>query len=254
MKTPLNSRLTAAGIHFLASLSLFSILLFIIFKLWFPQPYFSASGGWQGLKIVALVDLVLGPLITLAIFNTNKPKKVLAQDLGIIVIIQLGALIYGIYTIHSQRPVAIAFYESKFYSIPAQALDKQSFDLKNLSELSDHSPAMIYVDKPIAIDDINAMVKIVIDQKIPPTQQVNLYRSIKPNFSKILKHSIKIKEIITRNPDMAEQLQVLLKQTKTKQPDNYYLVLESKYQNVILIFSKKTELIGYLKAPYKRDL
>ncbi|MCF6204385.1 MAG: hypothetical protein L3J59_12080 [Methylococcaceae bacterium] len=254
MKPSLNARLTASGIHFIASLSLFSLLLFIVFKLWFPQPFFSSSGGWQGLKIIALVDLVLGPLITLAIYNIEKPKKLLAQDLSIIVIIQLAALVYGVYTVHSQRPAALAFYESKFYTIPAQAFANQDLDLAFLSELSDHKPAIIYVDKPITIEGINAMVDVLKKHNISPTQQVNLYRPFKTNFAAISKHSINISDIVSRNSDMAEQLQVLLKQTNTKQSENYYLVLESKYQNVILVFSNKAELIGYLKAPYKRGL
>ena len=69
MNQSIKSRLSAAGIHFIESLVIISLLVTIVIMLWYPQPYFSASGGWQGLRIVALVDLVLGPLITFAIFE-----------------------------------------------------------------------------------------------------------------------------------------------------------------------------------------
>ncbi|MEE9339164.1 MAG: hypothetical protein V3U87_13885 [Methylococcaceae bacterium] len=252
MKTTVQSRLTAAGIHFLASVFLFSILLLIIINIWYPQPYFSASGGWQGLKIVALVDLVLGPLITLAIFNSNKPKKVLAQDLGIIIIIQLAALFYGIHTIYSQRPVGIVFWEGKFSTISAQAMDNQGVDPSTFQQFSNQSPPIIYAEKPTSVKGLTDLLKVIKDQKIPPTQQLNLYRSINNFLPQVLEHSIDINEIISHNSDMAEQLQSLLKQTKTKKPDNSYLVLESKYQNIILVFSANAEIIGYLKAPYKK--
>jgi hypothetical protein len=253
MKTTVQSRITAAGIHFLASVFLFSILLLIIINIWYPQPYFSASGGWQGLKIVALVDLVLGPLITFAIFNSNKPKKVLAQDVGIIVIIQLAALFYGIHTIYSQRPVGIVFWEGKFSTISAQAMDDQGVDLNTFKQFSNQSPPIIYAEKPTSVEGLTALLKVIKEQKIPPTQQLNLYRSINNFLPKVLEHSIDINEIISHNSDMAEQLQSLLKQTKTKKPDNSYLVLESKYQNIILVFSANAEIIGYLKAPYKKN-
>lgn len=118
MPTLLRSRLIAASLHFLASLSIFMLLLLIVIKLWYPQPHFSASGGLQGLTIIALVDLVLGPLITLIIYNVTKPKKELIIDLSIIILIQLSALFYGMHTVYTQRPVALAF--GRVNSIPYQ--------------------------------------------------------------------------------------------------------------------------------------
>lgn len=249
------TRLSAAGLHFLLSLTLFSLFLFVLIKLWYPQPYFSSSGGWQGLKIVALVDLVLGPLITLIIYNTNKPKKTLLLDLAAIISLQLCALSYGIYTVYSQRPVAIAFWEDKFYTIPAEAFKQQSIDLEKLQTLSKQNPAIIYVDKPITVDGIEAMVKVVQEQRIPPTQQFNLYRSIDSSSYKqnILKHSININEVITANTDMAAQLKTVLAETQTTQSENFYIALESKYQNIILVLNADAEQIGFLKAPYKTD-
>jgi len=252
MKTTLKSRFTAAGLHFLGSILLFSFLLWVIIKIWYQQPFFSASGGWQGLKIVALVDLVLGPLITLIIYNVNKPKKVMLADLSIIVILQLAALGYGISTIYTQRPVALAFWEQEFYTIPAQALEKQGINLATLGQFSDLSPAMIYVEKPTESDQLKAMLKVIVDQKIPPTEQLNLYRPINSYLPEVLKHSINIDEVIKKNTDMAGQLETLLKETNTKQSENNYLVLKSKYQNIVLVFSSKSIMIGYLKAPYKK--
>ncbi len=251
MQTSLKSRFTAAGLHFLGSAILFSLLFLIIIKIWYPQPFFSASGGWQGLKIVALVDLVLGPLITLLIYNLNKPKKVMLADLGIIVIIQLAALTYGMHAIYTQRPVAMVFWENKFYTIPAQALEKQGINLSSLDQFSNHKPTMIYVEKPTSTDQLKSMLKVINEKRIPPTEQADLYRPIQPYLPNVLKNSINIDEVITQNKDMAKQLSTLLTETNTKQSENYYLVLESKYQNIVLVFTAKSKMIGFLKAPYK---
>ncbi|MCK5831682.1 MAG: hypothetical protein KAH20_15410 [Methylococcales bacterium] len=250
MKTKYKPRFTAAGIHFLSSLLIFSILLWVIIKIWYPQPFFSASGGWQGLKIVALVDLVLGPLITLVIYNTEKPKKELYQDIGTIVIIQLAALSFGIYTIYSERPVVLAFWDREFYTIPASALDKQKIDLNSLEQFSDQTPVMVYAEKPTTVEGLKEMLKITQEQQIPPTQQFTRYRPLQSYSQQVLQHSVNISEIISVNKDMAAQLKDLLKETKTQQKDNYYLALKSKYQNIILVFNAKVEQIGYIKAPY----
>ena len=63
----------ASSIHFFASLLVFSIFVYVLLTQWYPEPFFNASGGWQGLKLVILVDLVLGPLLTLIVYNRKKP-------------------------------------------------------------------------------------------------------------------------------------------------------------------------------------
>ena len=57
----LNPRLKASGIQLsLSALAFFIVLYFIVF-LWYPNPHFSTNGGWQGVRIMLFVDIVLGP-------------------------------------------------------------------------------------------------------------------------------------------------------------------------------------------------
>jgi hypothetical protein len=55
------------------------------------------------------VDVVLGPLLTLAIANPKKPRRVLARDIGCIVVVQLVALCYGVVTLWNGRPLYYTF-------------------------------------------------------------------------------------------------------------------------------------------------
>jgi len=88
------TRLKAASAHFLLSLILFLAVITIVIFLWYPEPHFKVSGGWQGLKIVAMIDLVLGPLLTSIIFNTQKSKAKLMGDLSIIAILGFSLWCY----------------------------------------------------------------------------------------------------------------------------------------------------------------
>ena len=97
----LRSKLHASGIHLGLSLVIFFVLLYLIVFHWFPPPYFSIDGGWQGVRIVAAVDLVLGPALTFIIFNPNKRLRLIVFDLGVIFIFQVLALIYGVQTTYS---------------------------------------------------------------------------------------------------------------------------------------------------------
>lgn len=90
--------------HIGLSTVIFMTLSIVMIGLWFPGELI-LIGGLEGLKIIAGIDLILGPLLTLIIFNPLKKSLVL--DISCIAIIQVGALLYGTYTIYSERPLAV---------------------------------------------------------------------------------------------------------------------------------------------------
>lgn len=255
MKIPASrfNRYTAAAAHFGASLVIFSGLLFILLNNWYPSPFFTASGGWQGLKIVALVDLVLGPLLTLIIFNPFKSKKELRIDLSIIASFQVAALIWGVLTVYQQRPVAAVFWEDKFYTIPAKVLEDQQYDLNLLSLYDEEIPALVYAEKPTTTDGLTQMMHAMMEGHYTPFQQTDLYRPIGQYLEEISKHQIDIHEVIESNPSMKESLNELLIDTGSSIDDNIYIKLESRYRNIILVFDQQGKVSGHLTAPYKVD-
>lgn len=245
------NRYTAAAAHFGVSLAIFSGLLFILLNNWYPSPFFTASGGWQGLKIVALVDLVLGPLLTLIVFNPFKSRKELRIDLSIIASFQVAALIWGVLTVYQQRPVAAVFWEDKFYTVPAQVLENQNYDLNLLSLYDEEIPALIYAEKPSSTDGLTQMMHAMMEGRYTPFQQTGLYRPINQHLEEISKHQIDIHEVIEANASMKESLNELLKDTKSSIEDNIYIKLESRYRNIILVFDRQGKVTGHITAPFK---
>jgi hypothetical protein len=110
------ARLKASGIHFLISLLISSTLAFFVFRFWYPHPLDVFSGGRFLFLLLIACDVVLGPLITLLIFNTKKPKSELKLDIAVVACIQLLALSYGVWSVFVARPVYIVF-ERDLYRI-----------------------------------------------------------------------------------------------------------------------------------------
>ncbi len=107
-------RLRASGLHLAISLAIACLAALLVFGLWYPYPYREISGGRELFLIVVTVDVILGPLITLAVFNTGKSRRELAMDLSLVAAIQLAALAYGLWTVAMARPVHLVFEFDRF--------------------------------------------------------------------------------------------------------------------------------------------
>ena len=111
------NRFGAFAIHLGISLVIFLIIGYLILFHWYPDFFFASDGGWQGIRIVAFVDLVLGPTLTLVVFNKTKPRKELRRDLSIIGLVQAVCLTGGVWVVYSERPVAMVFSDGSFQSM-----------------------------------------------------------------------------------------------------------------------------------------
>lgn len=89
-----------------------AVVLFLMLFVWYPKGFFKLLGGSDLVYIIAGVDVCLGPLLTLAVFNTAK--KSLKFDLAVIGVLQVCALIYGAHVMFQSRPVFNVLEEDVF--------------------------------------------------------------------------------------------------------------------------------------------
>ena len=133
----LKDRLRAAGIHLAISLLIAALAALLVFGLWYPYPYREISGGRELFALIVAVDVILGPLITFAIFNRAKPSKLLRRDLMIVGLIQLSALGYGLWTVFVARPVHLVFEVNRFrvvhaIEVPRELMEKAPPEFRTL--------------------------------------------------------------------------------------------------------------------------
>jgi len=109
----------AAGVHFLLSLAVSLLAALLVWGVWYPSPFDELSGGRELFLLVVAVDVVCGPLLTLVVFNRAKPRGELLRDLGLIGVLQLAALLYGLWTVHEARPMYLVHEFDRFRVIAA---------------------------------------------------------------------------------------------------------------------------------------
>lgn len=104
----------AALFHFLGSLLVAAMAAAVVFWLWYPHPYGQLSGGRHLFLIIVAVDVVCGPLLTLVLYNPKKPRLELVTDMSLVILIQLAALAYGMYTAYQARPLFLVHEVDRF--------------------------------------------------------------------------------------------------------------------------------------------
>jgi hypothetical protein len=118
------NRWKASAVHLAISAGIAMLVVILMLALWYPQPYFAAMGGDALILILIGVDVVIGPLITLIVFDPRK--KSLRFDLAVIAALQLAALAYGCHVMFVARPVYTVFVVDRFETIAANQVDAAS--------------------------------------------------------------------------------------------------------------------------------
>lgn len=144
------NRFKAALVHFMISVMVFSLFLSLVFFIWYAYPFNVTQGVAEIVYMMAGVDIVLGPLLTLIVFNAAK--KSLKFDLSVIAAFQLVALLYGGYVIYSERPAWVVFAKDRFEVVGLSEVDSQQLVDKSLDVGVLDKPRLVYAE-PAAGDE-----------------------------------------------------------------------------------------------------
>ena len=242
----IKAKLKASGIHLGISIIVFFGILYLILVEWYPEPFFTAQGGWQGIRLMALVDLILGPSLTLIVFNYLKSRKEILFDLSIIAVVQMGALVWGGYQVYSQRPIALVFWNDAFYTVTQDDYLSQGIKSPDFSQYSDHIPPLIYSRALKTLLEMEEFKKLT-EKSIPIYAHVSLYENIEDNLNRIFQHEVDIKEIMSKNAEMKSRLEDIV---RGHLADYKYIALKAKYHNMILVMNDNGQIVGEVKAPY----
>ena len=108
-------RLAAFGWHLAISCAIVAVVTVVVWLFWNPGPFFVHDGGLQMLRMLVLVDVVVGPMLTLLVFR--RGKRELRRDLAVIALLQLVALGYGVGVAYLYRPAFAVLVEKNFFSV-----------------------------------------------------------------------------------------------------------------------------------------
>jgi len=122
-------RLKAFSLHLAASTCALTLILGGLYLGWYRWPGWYLTGVLRVLIIVGVVDLVVGPTLTLIIANPKKPRRELFRDIAVIATVQVVALLYGTWTLWQGRPVYYTFSANRLETVQASDLESDEIAL-----------------------------------------------------------------------------------------------------------------------------
>lgn len=243
------ARLRAAGIHLGISAIVAALAALLVFALWYPYPYSDISGGAELFRLVVSVDVVLGPLITFAIFNRSKPRRELRRDLAVVGLLQLAGLAYGLWTVHLARPVHMVFEYDRFRVVHQVEIPE---------ELQDRAPAGIAVApaggptllslRPFRSEQERLEFTMGALQGVQLSARPDLWQPYEDGRSAILAAARPVAELKKRFPDRTAEIDEALRESGTPADQAAYLPLVARKAEAwtVLLDASSAKVIGFV--------
>jgi len=241
--------------HVAFSVIVFSVVIFVLIYFWYPPPYFTIDGGWRGLRIVAFVDIVAGPVLTFCVFKIGK--KGLKLDLALILTLQLFALGYGIMTLYSYRTVSLVYVYDSIYVLGANAYADSDIDIDVLNKVEGPWPKFVYMDIS-SLDDNETHAYLALSKESGNYTLLSKYYETPTRFmDNIISKARDISFHLEDHPNAIAPTNEFLSEHGGKLEDYAFIPLYARYYNYHLAIHKGTKkVVGVLEvlSPFMIDI
>jgi len=227
--------------HLLISLCLAGISFVFVFLVWYPDHLSSASGANQIFLMLLAIDSILGPCITLIIFNPKK--KELKWDLAVIAVVQLSALLYGLHAMFIARPAYIVFNVDRFDIVYANDFsDEKLAKVKNLQfqHLPVLRPQIIAARRPTDINERNALLFSSVNGGDDLPQLPQYYVNYSEMTEEVSKHAHALQELNQYNRGQSERVTNIATKYEKLGTKIGFLPLKGKIDHLTVIVDLKT--------------
>ncbi len=234
------TRLKAFSLHLIISAAIAASVVALMLLLWYRPPFFSALGGQHVLLILLGVDVTVGPLFTLLIFNPGKSRRALTFDLSVIAILQVAALVYGMSVVFQARPVFMVFSRDSFDLVTANMLSKEDIAKAKNPEyrsLPLTGPVYVYSEMPADIKERNEVVLGAFSGKDLP-QFPQYYMPYDEHMAIAGRAAMPIAELKKQNPGRSADIDDSVHASGRAESDVGFLPLRAKYHDETVLVGK----------------
>lgn len=242
----------AALFHFLGSVLVAAMAAVLVFLVWYPHPYGLLSGGSRLFLILVAVDVVCGPLLTLVLFSPKKPRREIFTDMALVVLIQLGALAYGMHTVYQARPLFLVHEVDRFrvISLPDFNGDDVSAALGQLDRALKPrllgGPVTVGIRDPLSRGERQDVMLESIAGGRDYAQRPEFYRPYDAAYqAKVLARAKPLQSFVQHFPEVAQEAANLVK-TKGVSLENALFLPVLHKQEWVAVMDGQARILGFL--------
>lgn len=224
-------------LHFSFSVLIAMHIMYLIFFIWYPQSLSNATGVKQIIYIMVIADVILGPILSWIIYKENK--KTLKLELAIIIMIQIIALGYGLYTLAQARPAWIVYYKDGFELVQNnQIYIKYKNDIsKKYEKISLFGPKYVAVSNPTSYEQKNHDIFLEMNG-ISVAQVPMRYAELELSSKDMQQYARNIKDLKEFN-NQTTLMKVLSKYPQAK----YFFPLKASFEDMTVLVDQDYKVI-----------
>jgi hypothetical protein len=209
-------RLKALGLHLLGSAVVLTLVLGALYVGWYHWPGWYLADARQVGTVLAGADLTIGPLLTFIIAGASKPRRVLARDIGVIVVLQLCALVYGTMSLWNGRPLYYAYSEGLLQLVQAYDINDHEIELarQQHAPLAPHwysLPRWIWAPLPKDEDERDKIVTAAVVGGDDVISMPRYFRSWEEGLPELRKQLTKVDDLKYFSPAEREDLKAQMR-------------------------------------------
>ncbi len=252
-------RLKAFALHLTGSACALTVVIGGMYLGWYRWPGWYLTEVLHVVGIVVMVDLALGPALTLVVANPAKSRRQLTLDIGAIVTVQLAALIYGAVTLWLGRPLYYAFSVDRLQIVEANDLEADEIALgqRQNPTLAPHwysLPRWIWAPLP---ENSEEATKIAESATFGGKDVVQMPRYFKPwdqGLPKLREKLTRVDDINQLSRSERQDLRARIARLGLAPDERNALLLWGDIRRVLLVFDPATLQIRAMLVPHGSEL
>ena len=225
--------------HLAISFFIALIVIGVVFFLWYPAPLAKAVGVTNIFLMMLAIDVIIGPALGLLVYKEGK--KTLKMDLTVIIVIQLAALCYGVYSIAQGRPVWIVQNGERFELIRNNDINEEHIDTAKAQYQTPSwfRPQFVAVNAGNTVEERNKNLFQAVTTGISNAMRPELYQAIEMNKQQIQKnaHQLEALNAFNHKHDVEEIIK------KYPQADAWLPLSSTSMDMTVLINKEKGEVV-----------
>lgn len=250
-------RLKAFALHLTGSACALTLVIGGLYLGWYRWPGWYLTEVLHVVVIVVMVDLALGPTLTLVVANPAKSRRQLTLDVGAIVTVQLAALIYGAVTLWLGRPLYYTFSVDRLEIVQANDLDAAEVargqrENPALAPYWYSLPRWIWAPLP---DDPKEATDIAMSATFGGKDVTQMPRYFKPweaGLAKLREKLVRVDDIGQYTKPEREQLHARMAQLGLAPDERNAMLLWGDIRTVLVVFDPTTLRVRAMLKPPPR--